>query len=800
MVIKSLKLRNYRRFERLDLELPENIIGIMGRNGAGKSTIVEAIGWALYGNRLVRNDKADVRTQGADDSATCSAEMVFVYGGEEYRIERRLKGKSAVSEAAVWRSGSSEPEAVQDRGVNEFIEKLLQLDYRSFLASVFAQQKDLDSLSSMQGEQRRQTVNRLINIDRIDQARETVRQDAKGKTREAAGKRSATKDVEQLKAQQKEYLLNKEKLAQASAEADKAAAVCEAQLNDAKKQLDASSLLRDQHQQWEAQIGRLQSRQDEQKKNRAREQQELEATATAERELAALQPQLADFAAIKSRKEALDAEREKATALQNRRKEREWVQTTLIKENKALAEAREACKNLSALETELKSLEAEEHALHERLKALREQEKSANGLMVTAKNRGAELKEKLAKIQQLGPESECPVCTRRLGDHFDTVVHDHESQLEELRAVYRRHQQEEAAARQQIHNAEERLRQVQALQKELAKKVQSAQDAYRRLEEIGGHIQNYETQTALIDAAIAELGEVHYDEAEYRQVKERFEALTELRQQASRLEERAGRRAVIESNIGAAEKTLAELAEEIAVARSAQAALGFDEASHQQLKQNVEAATRRYHAARDQVGAVQREAAVLERDLQNVAREIEELSQLRAELALLEEEILYLAALEKLLGDFRLDLAGRVRPLIAQRASELLALTTHSRYSQIDLDQDYNIFIYDGNRPFTIRRFSGGEQDLANLCLRIAVSQVVAERLGGAPINFIVLDEIFGSQDSERRTLILDALSRLATQFRQIFIITHIETVREVLPVLVDVEIVDEFVSRARLV
>ena len=130
----------------------------------------------------------------------------------------------------------------------------------------------------------------------------------------------------------------------------------------------------------------------------------------------------------------------------------------------------------------------------------------------------------------------------------------------------------------------------------------------------------------------------------------------------------------------------------------------------------------------------------------------------------------------------------------------MLSLTTNSRYSTLELDQDYNIYIYDGNSPFAIERFSGGEQDLANLCLRIAISRVVAERSGGAPINFIVLDEIFGSQDTQRRDLILQALGQLSSQFRQIFIITHIDSVKDVLPVIIDVTAVDAETSNAVLI
>ena len=62
MIIRNIKLKNYRRFQDLELDLPENLIGIVGNNGSGKTTIVEAIGWCLYGNRIRRTDKLDIKS------------------------------------------------------------------------------------------------------------------------------------------------------------------------------------------------------------------------------------------------------------------------------------------------------------------------------------------------------------------------------------------------------------------------------------------------------------------------------------------------------------------------------------------------------------------------------------------------------------------------------------------------------------------------------------------------------------------------------------------------------------------
>ena len=73
---------------------------------------------------------------------------------------------------------------------------------------------------------------------------------------------------------------------------------------------------------------------------------------------------------------------------------------------------------------------------------------------------------------------------------------------------------------------------------------------------------------------------------------------------------------------------------------------------------------------------------------------------------------------------------------------------------------------------------SGGEEDVANLALRLAISQMIAER-AGQPLSLLVLDEIFGSLDEDRRTAVVDLLRSLADRFPQVILITHIDSVRE---------------------
>jgi len=292
---------------------------------------------------------------------------------------------------------------------------------------------------------------------------------------------------------------------------------------------------------------------------------------------------------------------------------------------------------------------------------------------------------------------------------------------------------------------------------------------------------------------------VSYDASAHDEIRQRFEELSRLREQALRHEENVRRLPDEEKNLQATLAALGDTSARLGDLAAQLAELGYDEERWTEAKAAVDRVMAARDSAKDRLHRLQQTQVEIRKDVERVKSEIAEQERLEADIKVLEEELHYYDLLEEHLGRFRLELAGRMRPLIAHRASELLRLTTSGRYSVLELDEDYNIFLYDGSERFALARFSGGEQDLANLCLRVAISQVVAERTGANPINFIVLDEIFGSQDEQRKTLILQALQQLSSQFRQVFVITHIEDVKEVLPVLIAVEEVDRNESRARM-
>jgi exonuclease SbcC len=125
-----------------------------------------------------------------------------------------------------------------------------------------------------------------------------------------------------------------------------------------------------------------------------------------------------------------------------------------------------------------------------------------------------------------------------------------------------------------------------------------------------------------------------------------------------------------------------------------------------------------------------------------------------------------------------------VRPELAEIASRFLDDLTDGRYTHLEFDEDYRLTVMEEGLPKSV--ISGGEEDLCNLVLRLAISQMIAERAGQA-FSLLILDEVFGSLDEARRANVVELLRRLNDRFEQVIVITHIEQVREGLDRLLQV-------------
>lgn len=390
----------------------------------------------------------------------------------------------------------------------------------------------------------------------------------------------------------------------------------------------------------------------------------------------------------------------------------------------------------------------------------------------------AELKDQLERLRSVGPTMVCPTCGKPLGKEYEKVLEDLDSSLIDATQEGRFYRQ--------------RIDQLAAEPAELAKARAAAEEAEKAREADHGTLVRLETGmaerrsvTTAIEAGRGRLAKLQaelaatpstYDEAAHRAVRERIKALEPLRTQLTRLSAVAERAAPLIPRAAEAEQALSRLEARVTELKARLATLGWTAEAFESARAGYQEAERSHQTAQMALvrSEAERKAAAEHRSA--VARRREERDQRALEVERLKTEVIFNQELDRAFTDLREDLNAALRPDLSDGASMLLRDLTNGRYDDLEITEDYLPAIVDAGEPKTV--VSGGEEDVANLALRLAISQMIADR-AGQPLSLLVLDEVFGSLDEERRNAVMDLLRNLADRFPQVILITHIESVRD---------------------
>ena len=201
MKLVELELKNFRQHLDTVVTFTDGVTGIIGPNGSGKTTILEAISWALYGAPAVRGTNDTIRSKASEGGAKVSVNLTFELGGSIYRAVRTLDGSGRSGSAVLevdgrpLRSGMSE--------VSEAITKLLGMDYRAFFTSFFTNQKAIEFMAALDGRARANAISKMLGYDRVTRAREQANEDRKALHNQIEGLERGLPDPEELKERRK---------------------------------------------------------------------------------------------------------------------------------------------------------------------------------------------------------------------------------------------------------------------------------------------------------------------------------------------------------------------------------------------------------------------------------------------------------------------------------------------------------------------------------------------------------------------------------------------------------------------
>jgi exonuclease SbcC len=813
---------------------------ISGANGAGKSTLLDAITFALFGQARNRGDTL-INNHREVEAARVS--FTFEYEGNLYRVERTApRNERPIVEFQI-KTGADRWKALTERTLKETearIQETLRLNYETFVNASFFLQGKADQFTQQRAADRKRILSSILGLEVWEEYR--LRSAAKRKLveDEIGGLQGRLQEInaelseeEQRKAKLAELQTQLNSLSEVRAAQESALDELRRRAAAVEQQTALVATLAAQLERTRTQLADLRTRATD-RRNEAANFAELIGKAK--------EIESAHAAWLKLREEVtkLDAvagkfrlqEQERSTAVREIDAERARLETELQTLTREKTNLETVAVNAANLEKEYKIIAAEitkrEKQIAKRAKLevdleefLKEQTrvKTENPML---RNEMLVLDEKIKLMKATQGGAACPTCGQVLTEsHRDSVIAQLTVEGKTMGDRWRANRTNLDKVNKKVEEAEFRLTEVTQLEEVQKTETVKAGQLRTRIDEMiqvdkawkaerGARLaeveallksENFATEArAKLSKLDAELKSTGYDAASHDALRKQELAARAVEADMRSLEQARAAAKPLERELKDLEKQItAQEKEETSQAEAhKQAAATLDPAGLPDVttaERNMLATQERENQMRQALGAAQQEVAVLE-TLRSRKMEYENQ---REDLA---TQVSRYQSLERAFGKDGVPsmLIEQALPQIETKANEILDrlsagtmsihFVTQEKYKDSkrgDMRETLDIQISDSAGIRDYEMFSGGEAFRINFAIRLALSEVLAQR-AGARLQTLVIDEGFGSQDEAGRQRLIEAIGRVRRDFAKILVITHIDALKDAFPNRIEVE------------
>ena len=759
-MIKELRIENLRRHKSTHIELgeEERTIVVTGANGAGKSTIIEAIVFALVGeSRLGRSGLDRLVRRGAEIEGL-EVEMAFTIDNSEWRIIRRREGKTSSAVLSV----NGQPLVEGVKAVTEAVENLLGMDAQGIKLAVVAQQKELDALTKMGGAARARAIGRLLRLDALERAKDEARLSWRSSVT-ALDAIPPTGDLQDLARQ----LTDAQNIWSAASRAEQQCrdtiATLEAELA-LTTDVDASwRAMREKQAANAAVISTL-------KRNLAKVEAERDAISLPE-----LITGVFDLRSIEEQNRKIDASIARAEAEADLASQREMIGRERSRVESRLSEIeRETTSSVLVAELDETRLLLEANAARDEAVAKSAEMEQLREALGQARAGLEALERRRVSLTELG--AVCDTCGQEIDE---THTHGQMTSVEERIATQTVAIEKIIEAGKQARTCRDEALLLDKTRTEQAAAAAQALERSSRLEgergELLRRLEAYALHMERVDGDKVDLEGLY---------KERGESTLALSRAKRAAEVRAERDALFlrQTELGLA---ASETKEQLNTLLAEADVLDSDKA----LVASFEARASQVDAHRGELVMLGELAGASARSLEavNVTRaHLKHANELAGARRKHQEAGMYANGAYRLLADVETKIGEQVRPMIEASITQVLAAMSEGRFSAVRVTADYEVQVMDDGAYRSVTELSGGEADLVALATRLGIADVVCSRIGG--VGFLILDEVFGSQDGPRRESILAALRSLRGTYGQVWCISHVGGLEETADRVITVE------------
>lgn len=719
MIPLTLKLRNFTAYgpDTPDLDFrPLQLVVLSGVNGAGKSSILDSITWAIWGWSRA-GDNADQLTRLGQKEMW--VDLTFELEGVDYQVVRTRKIGNPGSTTLSFFAGNGKTNLTEGtiKSTQEKIIQTLHLSYDTFVNSSYLRQGRADEFTLKSPNERKEILADILGLATYDQLEERAKQ----KAREAEEQLSLLDiQLSELTAELESSSTNLETQSKT-----------EAELTEVRKRLAAA----------ENKLAEVSQRREVKLKAYEGARVKADRVIKLQTEIANLRLELDGLREQIRSLQLLTAEEsiinQNYTLLVSKRAELRKMDSLKVE----LAKLKDRAMSQERLMTESKSKKESELA---RIKSL--------GDSLTKQIQLEEAKLAETKLQK----KKCPTCGQEIGtDEHQKIIREFadkvaalKKELAELRLLWAKVQSEKIGGQVDL----ERFR------VEIARLEETLKPAEKIIVEVD-QLTIFEDKKRELDVAAAKREaltqtgiklKVQFDRLEKELAEEKTVDLAALQLELSSLDRERGTKDL--------EVRTLRLEDSSAVERLAEA------------KQLVSRATQVAQSIKTK-GSERNEAGLKKTDYEDLAAAFGKkgIQAMLIESAIPEIE----DEANKLLGKMTDD---RMKiQLLTQRETKTAGIA-----------ETLDIVISDELGARSYEMYSGGEAFRINLAIRLALSRLLTHR-AGAKLQFLIIDEGFGTQDAQGKYKVVEAINAIKDDFAKILVVTHDPELKEAFPQRIEV-------------
>lgn len=842
MIPVSLRLRNFMCYREglPPLEFGElHVACLSGANGAGKSALLDAITWALWGKARSRYDDVLITT-GAQEM---EVEFEFLLEGNHYRVFRRRdraarggRGQTQldlqVYGALGWRSMSDE----NVRSTEQSIIDLLRMDYDTFINSAFLLQGRADEFTIKPPAERKRILGEILGLAYYDTLEQRAREQERQQDRSVQTLSAVLQDMEAQLARREEVEQTLGAAQQTVDQSEQETTRLQQDLDQIRTQIAGLEATARQTEDLRNRLSVLTKEESQLEERLAQQQARIQSSQVILERAQEIEGQHSLLLELREQNQAMAQAAGQLLAMSERQRTLEQAleraRSRHLSEREVL---RHALNEIDQQLQEKPAIDARLRELEQQLAVLKEKSDRQASIQQQIQELTAQVRALKAECQRLREEMEllrekldlleestthCPLCQSPL----DPEAHEHirltyQTEGQEKRDLYRGREANIRQIEAQIdelkeaqRKLEQELKQAPVLERQMGTLEKDQKEVERQTEErIRKQERLHEVETILDGgsyaseerAALAELQQkissIHYNRQEHQALQQKLEQqkhteeeYRQLRTARETLEAETRHLEELQATWQGRQDEATRVREQLAQLEVQISGLP-DMVEHcQQLEDALKTAQGNLSGARLALGAAQRE---LER-LQEVEQTCQQKKQAHQEA--LERRGIY-QELATSLGKRGVQamLIETAIPEIEKEANELLrrmtggemdlqlAMQRQTKQGSVTETLDINISDMYGTRPY--ESYSGGERFRINFALRIALSRLLARR-AGASLKTLVIDEGFGTQDTEGRERLIEAIQIIQDEFEKILVITHIHELKDMFPARIEVE------------